>query len=239
MFFLLQGTIPGFKKASRPTSVNKVFRPPLLPANFNPIHKFSDTFSIQVSTKPRPDLKDSRHFLCSNDRAVILGEKVPKKPCESVFEIISEEDKLRMEHVKANDKLQNKAEPKLGTIEPEVPRKPSRWDSKAKASISFVGSGGASEKSAFKPFTSNPEKQERYDNFMAAKKLGKEANLQYDRYVKYESKMLFASDYSAGKCEGAFLVASWDCVIISIIMKLFSTLIPCWCGVSCLNFVRH
>ena len=112
---------------------------------------------------------------------------MPKKPCESVFEIISEEDKLRMTHVKANDKFRNKTEPKLGTIEPEVPRKPSRWDNRSKTSISFVGSGGASEKSAFKPFTSNPEKQERYDNFMAAKKLGKEANLQYDRYVDIEN----------------------------------------------------
>eukprot|EP00794_Sanderia_malayensis_P010926 gene10926-12087_t len=180
-----RGVIVGFSKASRPTATSKVFHAPRLPLNYIPQHTFSNTSNkpqgIQTSTNSR---SASRNFLSASDRAIMLGEKEARKPIESVFDVISDEDRHRMESAKSrnsDNRLENVGSQEstkvVGGVEPEKPRKTSRWDSKVKKLIAHVPSGV--EGDSFKPFASDPEKQERYNEFLATKQFGKQSELSY------------------------------------------------------------
>ena len=190
----------GFKKASVATAINRIFPPPELPSSFVPRHNLEGSSGKAPVKKSTNESQSDRHFLNSSDRAVLLGEKEPKKAVESVFELITEEDRTRIDNAKRNaentDKFTKASAAKIpGEIEPEKPRRSSRWDSKVKQSIAHVasnveGSGGKgvfkpfveATGDAFNPFASNPEKQERYDAYLATKKLGKEPEISYKRY---------------------------------------------------------
>ncbi len=184
LYFAILGVLVGFQKASKPTAINKVFPAPSLPLNYIPHHGFSkDLSGMQV--QQASSSRSSRNFLTADDRAVLLGEKEPKKAVESVFDVISDQDKSRMETLKEKfaKKPEHTDDSELGKgdgrIQPEKPRKVSRWDSKVKKTIAYVPSGA--EGDSFKPFANDPEKQERYHEFLTTKQLGKKTEISYKR----------------------------------------------------------
>ena len=177
-FNYFAGTIAGFKRTSMPTATNKIFRPPLLPPNFIPKHEFSS--SIKQAGKPPSTA------LTSSDRGLLLGEA--KRNLKSVFDIVPEIDKAKMESLKSaltNSRNADSANKNVAgdasNVTLKVQKKSSRWDKEVKTRMDDAQNIASQNSAVFKPFVNDSEKQKRYDLFLSAKKLGKELELKYDR----------------------------------------------------------
>ena len=160
-----------------PTAINKIFRPPLLPHNFIPKHEFNS------STKPVSTVQTHASGLTSSDRALLLGERTPMRTLKSVFDIVPEKDRQKIESAKRDLENSTRFEASSKNIAgtyPQLESKTSRWDSKTK-DMSDSGQSTTSQNSTlFKPFENDPSKQKRYELFLSAKKLGKDLDLKYD-----------------------------------------------------------
>lgn len=170
LFLLFTGAIIGFHRASVPTAISKIFLPPKLPQDFTPLHRFKT---------PETAKREKEGFLTTKDRAILIGEKVPKRNFESVFDIIPEEERRRIEG------LQNMArrvhEKSIFDVEPQLLESTCFKDDEEQGKVlHFAGSSDQSN-SVFKPFAKDPDKQKRYDLFLLARKSGKEFELPYNR----------------------------------------------------------
>ena len=167
------GCLLGFKKAKHRRALNKVFPPPPLPPTFKPVHKFkTNDIIIRLDSK--------RSTLTSKDRAVLLGEQKPENTIKLAFDLMSEEDKKRIQCTKRKE--QDTGAEKIRKGE----RKATRWDSTThtkSTSIAFVPTAVEFSQESFKPFLKDPAKQKRYEIYLAVKKSGKEPDLSNDRYV--------------------------------------------------------
>ena len=106
---------------------------------------------------------------------------MPKKAFESVFDIISDKDKKKIEDAKSGIQAIGKnVASNTNNARLQPPAKPSRWDNRAKVSTPVAHSTISQEESEFRPFANDPEKQQRYNSFLSSKKLGKELDLKYD-----------------------------------------------------------
>ncbi|XP_013775608.1 G patch domain-containing protein 1-like [Limulus polyphemus] len=147
----LSEALEGFHMASKPAIRKKYFPPPSLPSDFKPMHVYTKkTEASSLSTR-----RFNRHALTANDRGMILGEK-HLLDTGSVFDLISEEDKEKLNDIKNFTKKNVK-------------------ESSSLFSNSLVASNTSSN---FKPYASDPEKQQRYDMYLDLVKQGKKESLE-------------------------------------------------------------
>lgn len=180
---MLADAISGFHKASVPTAINKIFRAPLLPQNFIPKHEFNNAVKPAVIGSG-----SNRNFLTSADRALLLGEREGRKSFDSVFDIVPEKDRRKIDNVKRGiveksqtvDVVVATADNRSDFVRSKSSKRPSRWESENEKSVPFAASTASHDGNVFKPFAKDPEKQQRYDSFLSAKKIGKECKLHFD-----------------------------------------------------------
>ena len=119
--------------------------------------------------------------LNSNARALLLGEKVSAKHVASEIVQSSRNSVMSQgwELSSTNESNFRATIKKPGELEPERPRKPSRWDTKMSCSITYAGRKDPSQEGSFQPFLNDPEKQQRYDSYLESKRFGKSSEMKY------------------------------------------------------------
>jgi G patch domain-containing protein 1 len=137
--------IDGFHFAKKGTLQKKFFPPPIIPHDFQPIHRQRKSrFDKPVDEEKSLKKRTGRHALTVQERQVLLGEQV-RKIEEKVVEKKSEpaEDQIqeRVERIKKFVQVLQSHEIKTEN-NPTV------------------------SKPAFQPFMKNPEKQERYEKYL-------------------------------------------------------------------------
>ncbi|XP_076371013.1 G patch domain-containing protein 1 isoform X2 [Tachypleus tridentatus] len=135
--------IEGFHLASKPAVRKKYFQPPSLPPDFKPIHIHTRNTEVKSSSARG----SNRHALTASDRAVILGEK-NLLDTGSVFDLISEEDKKKLNDIK------------------NVTKKNIKESSSLFSNSLVAGNTSAN----FKPYANDQEKHQRYDTYLALEK---------------------------------------------------------------------
>ncbi|XP_038662108.1 G patch domain-containing protein 1 isoform X2 [Scyliorhinus canicula] len=170
--------LEGFSLRSKSTEPKKVYGPPELPRDYRPVHYFRPvvapgTVSVamaqalgasegQLSTEVGPK---GRHQLNATQRRELLGEDALQGP-RSVFELLSGKDKER-----------------LKDVQQQQAATPASWDLSSRTQaltsegpralqLAAVSGGRATGSSEFKPFLKNPEKQKRYEEYVAKLQLG-------------------------------------------------------------------
>ena len=121
--------------------------------------------------------------LTSSDRALLLGERTPKKALKSVFDIVPEKDKQKIESTKRdleNSKKTQGSSKSVASTYAQSGTKTSRWDKETKKTADYDQSTSSQSSTLFKPFVSDPSKQKRYELFLSARKLGKDLDFKYD-----------------------------------------------------------
>ncbi|XP_033626324.1 G patch domain-containing protein 1-like [Asterias rubens] len=160
------GVLENFKASGERRSANTVYPPPVLPKDFRPFHIMKA--SSKENQPPTTDYQ-SRFKLSATQRGAMLGEEELPGP-SSVFDFLSPEDQQKLkssvptqvptqEEGKPSSLRQrgfSQTPPSAATIVPTASNPQHSW---------AVGA-------AFKPFASNPAKQERYDKFLAKKRDG-------------------------------------------------------------------
>ncbi|XP_069495281.1 G patch domain-containing protein 1 isoform X2 [Ambystoma mexicanum] len=183
--------LEGFTLASMSSAPKKIYLPPDLPKDYRPVHYFrpvlptnnENSQALQVmlksSEKPQSDIpQQSRHQLSSSQRRDLLGETSLQGPT-SVLELLSEKDKERIIDVKKTVELQ-----KVKAKELALQALKSRFQSaNAEPSLNNCQSpgilpGAIATPSDFQPFTKNPEKQQRYTDYIGKLKEGKKDALE-------------------------------------------------------------
>ncbi|XP_048484243.1 G patch domain-containing protein 1 homolog isoform X1 [Plutella xylostella] len=165
------GVLPGFARASRPQPPPPARPAPALPRDYTPACVTTRFQSTDVV--PR-DQGLGRHELSAAARGSLLGEAPVPKPVEEL----------------------------PGRNEPAAPPKDpiaellgrnvnfvSTGESSEKKELDFIPiSGGTSDKvpKVFKPFASNPEKQSRYEKYLADKSSVLERDSSMDRMAAWE-----------------------------------------------------
>ncbi|NXS60009.1 GPTC1 protein, partial [Brachypteracias leptosomus] len=184
--------LDGFSLASTSSTPSKIYPPPDLPRNYRPVHYFRPVIAagnenhhlrkaLEESTgKLESDAtQQSRHALSASQRRELLGEAGLKGPAPSVLEYLSEKDRERLKEVKQASEQQMKAkmlpqQSRTSRFQPASPDDPSRkWQMLLEGQLANAGS------SDFKPFARNPEKQQRYENFVKSLKQGEKDTLQH------------------------------------------------------------
>ncbi|XP_059507791.1 G patch domain-containing protein 1 isoform X1 [Stegostoma tigrinum] len=158
--------LEGFSLGSKSTKPKKVYGPPELPRDYRPVHYFRPVVGPgTVSTAMAQALEAStgqhctetgpkgRHQLNATQRRELLGETALQGP-GSVFELLTVKDKERLQQQQAASWNQP------GQSQAPASGKPS--DSQ----LSGLG-GRLTSSSEFKPFLKNPEKQKRYEDYVA------------------------------------------------------------------------
>ncbi|XP_059849340.1 G patch domain-containing protein 1 isoform X2 [Hypanus sabinus] len=151
--------LEGFTLGSKLPKSMKVYGPPELPRDYRPVHYFRPVVSSgAVSTTVAQALMEStgqlssdtttksRHQLNAAQRRELLGERALPGPC-SVFDLLAEEDKLRLQEVQRTASHVPSPHPP-----PSLPSQPSSSECSARSS-------------EFKPFLKDPEKQKRYEEY--------------------------------------------------------------------------
>ncbi|XP_054444958.1 G patch domain-containing protein 1 isoform X2 [Pteronotus mesoamericanus] len=187
--------LDGFTLASKPLSSKKIYPPPELPRDYRPVHYFrpvvaatsDNSHLLQVlSESAGKAIHDpgthSRHQLNASKRGELLGETPIKGAATSVLEFLSQKDKERIKEMKQATDLQA-AQLKARSLAL------SASGSRAQPSSPEVGhcswhlalSGGTATTKAsnFKPFAKDPEKQKRYEKFLANMKRGQKDALEH------------------------------------------------------------
>ncbi|XP_051884027.1 G patch domain-containing protein 1 isoform X2 [Pristis pectinata] len=152
--------LEGFTLGSKSTKSMTVYGPPELPRDYRPVHYFRPVVSPgTVRTTVAQALLESvgqlstdaatkgRHQLNASQRRELLGERALQGP-HSVFDLLAEEDKLRLQEVQ-------RAASHVPSPHPPQPL-PSQHS----------GRGGAAGSSDFKPFVKDAEKQKRYEEYV-------------------------------------------------------------------------
>ncbi|NXF08101.1 GPTC1 protein, partial [Smithornis capensis] len=179
--------LDGFSLASKSSTPIKIYPPPNLPRNYRPVHYFrpviaagSENSHLQKALEESTGKLESdpthqgRHALNAAQRRELLGETGLKGPAPSVLEYLSEKDRERLREVKRASEQQVKAKPVA-----QQPQSRFQAASPEDASPTWqvllgrqLADAGPSD---FKPFARNPEKQERYENFVKSLKQGEKA----------------------------------------------------------------
>ncbi|XP_072136125.1 G patch domain-containing protein 1 isoform X2 [Mobula birostris] len=152
--------LEGFTLGSKLPKSMKVYEPPELPRDYRPVHYFRPVVpSGAVSSTVAQALLEStgqlssdttiksRHQLNAAQRRELLGERALPGPC-SVFDLLAEEDKLRLQEVQRTASHVPSPHPPG-----PLPSQPS-------------SSGCLARSSEFKPFLKEPEKQKRYEEYV-------------------------------------------------------------------------
>ncbi|NWR51403.1 GPTC1 protein, partial [Regulus satrapa] len=177
--------LPGFSLASKSSAPVKVYPPPSLPRNYRPVHYFRPVLRAgngsshlqQVLQESAGKLESdpaqqSRHALTAAQRREQLGETQLKGPAPSILEYLSEKDRERLKEVKQASEQQMKAKP----VSQQPPKSrfqaASPEDAAQKWRKLLEGQLANADPSDFKPFAKNPEKQQRYENFVKSLKQG-------------------------------------------------------------------
>lgn len=154
--------IAGFMRSSTSLAPKKTYPPPPIPRDFRPFHKFDSVPKTRDS-----DSKQTK--LNAFSRGVLLGEK---PHLNSVFELVSTEDKARMEAAKLQVTPKQTEPPHssaTATMPPGdgLPATPS-VSAESKGSSELQMASGSS--TVFVPFARNPVKQQRYETYLDATK---------------------------------------------------------------------
>ncbi|XP_045702708.1 G patch domain-containing protein 1 isoform X1 [Phyllostomus hastatus] len=187
--------LDGFSLASKPLSSKKIYPPPELPRDYRPVHYFrpvvaatsDNSHLLQVlSESAGKAVHDqgthSRHQLNASKRGELLGETPAKGSATSVLEFLSQKDKERIKEMKqATDLKAAQLKARSLALSASGSRaQPSSPDS-GHCSWHLALSGGAATTKAsnFKPFAKDPEKQKRYEKFLATMKRGQKDALEH------------------------------------------------------------
>jgi G patch domain-containing protein 1 len=159
------GTIPGFIRSSKPPQERKYFRPPHLPKNFIPRQHSTRKSRFESrdeagekseavnASKQRQGL--DRHALTIEERQVLLGEAKARIP-------MSREEQEAREKEELEETRKERAKEKAERLTKFAEVLQAYTSNKASEVISSSGL-----RPAFKPFMKNPEKQDRYEKYMA------------------------------------------------------------------------
>ncbi|XP_061450252.1 G patch domain-containing protein 1 [Rhineura floridana] len=178
--------LDGFSLTSEPVTSPKIYPPPDLPRDYRPVHYFrpvlkassENSHLVQTLAESTGKLEidpafQSRHQKTASQRRELLGETSLKGPATSVLEYLSDKDKERIQEVKQATEQHVKA-PVLSQQPlhnrhqlPALHDTPQKWQLLLGMQVATTSS------SDFKPFAKNPEKQERYENYIESLKHGK------------------------------------------------------------------
>ncbi|XP_029422501.1 G patch domain-containing protein 1 isoform X2 [Nannospalax galili] len=186
--------LDGFSLASKPLSSKKLYPPPQLPRDYRPVHYFrpvvpatsENSHLLQVlsesSGKAGQDPGTySRHQLNASKRGQLLGETPIQGSATSVLEFLSQKDRERIKEMKqvsdlkaaqakARSLAQNAASSRLQSSTPDLGHC---------SQHPTLGSWSAATRASnFKPFAKDPEKQRRYEEFLAHMKEGQKDALE-------------------------------------------------------------
>uniref|UniRef100_A0A8C5LM03 G patch domain containing 1 n=1 Tax=Jaculus jaculus TaxID=51337 RepID=A0A8C5LM03_JACJA len=174
--------LDGFSLASKPLSSKKLYPPPQLPKDYRPVHYFrpmvaatsENSHLLQVlsesSGKAGQDPgTQSRHQLNASKRGELLGEIPIQGSATSVLEFLSQKDRERIKEMKqASDLKAAQAKARsLAQSAASSRTQPSTSDLGHCSWHMTLGRGAATRASNFKPFAKDPEKQKRYEKFLA------------------------------------------------------------------------
>ncbi|KAK1330333.1 hypothetical protein QTO34_010522 [Cnephaeus nilssonii] len=187
--------LDGFSLASKALSSKKIYPPPELPRDYRPVHYFrpvvaatsENSHLLQVlSESAGKSIHDpgtqSRHQLNASKRGELLGETPIQGSATSVLEFLSQKDKERFKEMKQATDLkaaqlralslaQNAASSRTQPPSPDVGH--GSWHT------ALSGGTGTTKASNFKPFAKDPEKQKRYEKFLANMKWGQKDALEH------------------------------------------------------------
>ena len=128
--------------ATKPVAPRQYFPPPVIPKDY----KSSHTCTAQVCDKQpgiQPKEQANKSRLTFVERGRILGETPLPEPKKSVFDYVTSEDRQRLTVIKEQKDMQP-----------------------TKMSQVFTGHQMLGSRSSFKPFVKDPQKQERYEQYL-------------------------------------------------------------------------
>ncbi|XP_075392946.1 G patch domain-containing protein 1 isoform X1 [Tenrec ecaudatus] len=175
--------VDGFSLSSKSLSSKKIYPPPELPRDYRPVHYFRPEVSAtSENSRLRQVLSESsgqavcspgaqsRHQLNATKRGHLLGETPIQGSPTSVLEFLSPKDKERIKEMKQATDLQV-AQLKARSLAQNVPsgRPQSSSSDGGHCSWHVTPSDrtATTRASNFKPFAKDPEKQKRYEAFLA------------------------------------------------------------------------
>ncbi|XP_013365031.1 PREDICTED: G patch domain-containing protein 1 isoform X2 [Chinchilla lanigera] len=186
--------LDGFSLASKPLSSKKIYPPPELPRDYRPVHYFrpvvaatsENSHLLQVLSESagkaaHEPATHSRHQLNASKRGELLGETPAQGSATSVLEFLSQKDRERIKEMKQATELkaaqlqarslaQRAASSRAGPSSPDVGH--SSWH------VALGGATAPARASNFRPFAKDPEKQKRYEEFLAHMKKGRKDALE-------------------------------------------------------------
>ncbi|XP_036886644.1 G patch domain-containing protein 1 isoform X3 [Sturnira hondurensis] len=187
--------LDGFSLASKPLSSKKIYPPPELPRDYRPVHYFrpvvaatSDNSHLLrvLSESAGKAVHDqgthSRHQLNASKRGELLGETPVQGSATSVLEFLSQKDKERIKEMKQTTDLraaQLKAQSLALNASGSRARPPSPDGAHCSWHLASGGGAASTKASNFKPFAKDPEKQKRYEKFLANMKRGQKDALEH------------------------------------------------------------
>ncbi|XP_055992204.1 G patch domain-containing protein 1 isoform X2 [Sorex fumeus] len=187
--------LDGFSLASKPLSSKKTYPPPDLPKDFRPVHYFRPVVAATMENShlrqvlsestgkaaPGPGTQ-SRHQLNASKRGELLGETPAHASTTSVLEFLTQKDKERIQEMKqaADLKIAQVKAQRLAQYAARGRLQSPSADPALGPWHTAWGGGGASSATAssFKPFAKDPEKQKRYEEFLAKAKSGQKDALE-------------------------------------------------------------
>ncbi|XP_059388231.1 G patch domain-containing protein 1 [Carassius carassius] len=198
--------LDGFALASQGTEIKTVYPPPDLPRDYRPVHYFRPVVDLstvspivaQALQASRGHLsqdapQQGRHSLDSSQRRDMLGE-TPLQGPSSVFELIGNKDRERLNEIRSVGKEQNKSVLNLSSAEDRAvvvasakaaalqalssrfqsTTSPAKTQASSETQMALNAWSGptADVSKTFKPFAKNPQKQARYDLYINKLKKG-------------------------------------------------------------------
>ena len=153
----------------------KSFPPPAVPRDFDGNHKFDNL------TSPKEASQEGK-TLTAADRGAMLGEEPLPTPKKSVFDYMSKEDKERVMSSKLVTPKPVSTASATSTYSSATVSAPRKWSSNV-----HFGSN------SFKPFTKDPAKQARYEEFLKARNTEQTCESSNDRFAFIDDTYLDAN----------------------------------------------
>ncbi|XP_005862541.2 PREDICTED: G patch domain-containing protein 1 [Myotis brandtii] len=187
--------LDGFSLASKSLSSKKIYPPPELPRDYRPVHYFrpvvaatsENSHLLQVlSESAGKSIHDpgtqSRHQLNASKRGELLGETPIQGSATSVLEFLSQKDKERFKEMKQATDLKAAQLRALSLAQNAASSRtqpPSQDVGHGSWHTALSGGTATRKASNFKPFAKDPEKQKRYEKFLANMKRGQKDALEH------------------------------------------------------------
>ncbi|XP_075432478.1 G patch domain-containing protein 1 isoform X1 [Ascaphus truei] len=177
--------LEGFCIAAKSSPSKKIYSPPELPRDYRPVHYFkpvlttgshiSPALQALLDSAPKPSPKpvieqpppQSRHHLSSSQRREMLGETALPGPA-SLMELLSDKDQERIKDLKRAAEQQKV---KATNLAQEALKSRFQPTSAEETQTTFKAEVHGGElvpapTGEFRPFETNPEKQQRYENYV-------------------------------------------------------------------------